>query len=274
MKQGCQLLTRIKGIKGNSKKLNSIISAFKSVVLTPGTYIDRIGPFMGRFVAVVQRDPRNNKAIPASYSSRSLRTLGETPYDYPEGSTTIDLRRVLYEMIYTHDNDPDNTLYYVLKVVKPITGMNPCKAAPAFDYPGGALQLGLPKSVDDLLADGSLKKLSTNETEALFGYHFPPYESDIDGNDAAFRPHNSNLNKIMDTYYSTEAEGETWRAANITVPSPTGTETPAALRVALNTNLMSPPPKSVASSFSPAGIATALDFTSPPPKNTAASTTS
>lgn len=187
------------------------------VRLPIGTYLDRIGSIDGRYVAIVEKDPTTNEPKAASYISRSLRTLGETSYPTIIGGEDIpDLRKTLYDMIYNPKNDPQNELYYVLKVVKDgVRGKNPCKAKAAFEYPGGALQLGLSRSVSELLKYGYLKKLTHDETKNLLGgRNFPEYESEYDtpaDHDNAFRPFNTVFNGLMNEFYASEDKRQAWR---------------------------------------------------------------
>jgi hypothetical protein len=178
------------------------------ITLPIDSLLDRIGSTNGRFVAVLQRDIRTENPKPASYSSRSLRTLGETPYMLKIDGKDVDLREIIYKMIYKPENDVDNELYYVLRLKKPITIINPCKAAKAFGYPGGAFQLGLPKTVQELLDDGTLEKVAPEDMKKIGpGFpRFPPYTDDDDGKPAAFRPWNASLDPFVDLYYSTTAE--------------------------------------------------------------------
>jgi hypothetical protein len=185
----------------------------EEVTLQEGTLLDRFGPKRGRFVAVLQKDAEE-KPKPASFSSRSLRTLGETPYMYPINGKMRDLRKIIYDMIYTTSNDKTNDEYYVLEVLKEIKGKFPCKAASAYKYLGGALQLGLPDTVENLLKgpDPFLRKLDSKETRELFGgINFPPYISITDGNEAEFRPLSKSLYSLMDLYYSNPDVRKEWR---------------------------------------------------------------
>ena len=79
------------------------VKSIKTIPIRADTYLDRIGDMKGTFVAVIQRDLKTHAAKPASYSSRCLRTLGETPYPYPLDPTKpdekSDVREKLYEMI-------------------------------------------------------------------------------------------------------------------------------------------------------------------------------
>jgi len=190
-----------------------------------GTLIDRIGSTDGKFAAVVQAD-LTGIAKPASYVSRSLRLLGETPYLYPFDDAIpdkVDLRKVLYEEIYNHENDPDNDLYYVLKVKQKFYGKNPCKAAEAFGYPGGALQLELPDTVTNLLKTGYLEKLTPAATSALFGRSHPLYAEDIDyevNKEDYFRPYSPSLYPLMNYYYTTEGQRARFRMSRGELPTP------------------------------------------------------
>ena len=181
------------------------------VKLEKGTLLDRFGSVFGGFVAVLQKDEKGNP-IPASFASRSLRTLGETPYYYKINGKTVDLRKIIYDLIYNPENDKNNDEYYVLEVIDEFEGKFPCKAASAFYYPGGALQLGLPGNVDTLIKDGKLRKLGPEETKKLFnGIRFPPYIRNTDGNEAAFRPLSESLYTLMDMYYSDPKNRADWR---------------------------------------------------------------
>jgi len=185
----------------------------EEITLQVGTLLDRFGPKRGRFVAALQKDVAGNP-IPASFSSRSLRTLGETPYFYPIDGRVRDLRKIIYDMIYNPSNDTKNDEYYVLEVMKEFKGKFPCKAASAYKFSGGALQLGLPDSVENLLKGPFpfLRKLDAKETHTLFGgINFPPYVNKTDGNEAAFRPLSKSLYPLMDLYYSKPEVRRVWR---------------------------------------------------------------
>jgi len=138
--------------------------SFTSIVIKPGSYFDRFGEEKGTFVAIMGKNT-DGTPLPSSYDARSMRALGETPFIVTINGEKQDVRKYLYEMIYNSENDKDNELYYVLKVIKQITGKFPCRAAPAFNYNGGAYQLELPKSIGELIADGTLKRLTTEQME-------------------------------------------------------------------------------------------------------------
>jgi hypothetical protein len=145
----------------------------------------------------------------------------------------VDLRKIIYEKIYDEKNDVDNELYYVLRVKKPMTIKNPCKAVKYFGYPGGALQLELPKTVQELLNDGSLEKIPVHDwNDPIKGMgpgfpRFPPYSDPDDGKDAAFRPLEDGLDPLMNLYYSTEADRKAYRNDKGMASTPAGPTRPA-----------------------------------------------
>jgi hypothetical protein len=177
------------------------------------TYLDRIGPTTGRFVAILQKDPATDMAKAASYASRSLRTLGETAYPTTIGGVDVpDLRELLYKMIYKPENDPNNDLYYVLRVAKPgVRALNPCRAKAVFGYPGGAFQLALNRTIEDLIKDKSLEKLTPAKTATLLGRNFPVYRDEHDGNPAAFEPYNPVFNMLLDNSAAAIEARRQWR---------------------------------------------------------------
>ena len=231
----------------------------EKVELPIGTIVDRIGSQQGKFVGVVQADVDTGYAIAPSYVSRSLRLLGETPYSYPfhdaiPEKDKVDLRKVLYEEIYNKDNDPDNDLYYVLKVRKKFYGKNPCKAADAFGYPGGALQFELPDTVENLLKAGFLEKLTPAATVALLGMSHPPYEKEVDywdDKDSYFRPYSTSLYPLMKYYYTTEEEREKFRIKRGQIPTPRPRTPGAAVYPLAATVRPSPDPLSPLGTLSP-----------------------
>jgi len=192
-------------------------------------YIDRFGNEDGSYVGIPRRPPTkkgikpNNIFIPATFSERSLRSLSETelPFNISKylkeqriqikSSADIlipDFRKVIYSMIYNKDNDKTNSLYYILRVLKPITAKLPCKAAPAFEYDGGALQVQLPRTIKELLEgpSPSLQKLSSEEIYTLMGSYFPPY-SGPKIQDALFEPHDERLINVVRANYPYPKDG-------------------------------------------------------------------
>ena len=186
------------------------------------TYLDRIGPTTGRFVAILQKDPKTGRAKAASYASRSLRTLGETAYPTTIGGVDVqDLRELLYEMIYKPENDPNNELYYVLRVAKPgVRALNPCRAKAVFGYPGGAFQVGLSRTIEDLIKNGYLEKLTPAKTYTLLGRNFPVYHDENDGNPAAFEPYNPVFNMLLDNSAAAIEARRQWRIGQQLPASP------------------------------------------------------
>jgi hypothetical protein len=249
----------------------------KRVELLPDTLLDRIGSPKGTFVGVVQKDLKGN-AKAASYVSRSLRLLGETAYPYPFDDSKpekdkVDLRELLYEEIYNKDNDPNNDLYYVLKVrepfdksMGPLYGIKPCKAADAFGYPGGALQLELPNTVENLLKDGYLEKLTPAETVALLGRNHPPYDTIVDymaDKEHYFRPYSASLYSLMDEYYTSQEERNEFRKGLGQAATPASKAPAAKLNIMTHTKY----PSDNGSPLSPPGAAGPLSpqFGSPAP---------
>jgi hypothetical protein len=237
------------------------ITLRKKITLPEGMLLDRIGPTEGRFVAVLQRTPSTRQAKPASYSSRSLRSLGETPYMLEIDGKEVDLRKIIYEKIYDEKNDEDNELYYVLRVKKPMTIKNPCKAVKYFGYPGGALQLELPKTVQELLNDGSLEKIPVRDwNDPIKGMgpgfpRFPPYSDPDDGKDAAFRPLEDGLDPLMELYYSTEADRKAYRNDKGMASTPAGPTRPA---ISVETATPTPAPRTPSPSSRAADAATGV----------------
>jgi hypothetical protein len=203
------------------------ISRIESVLLEPGMVVDRFGGIKGQYVAIMRRPPTkrgetpSTECIPATFKERSLRSLSETklpfniskylrkigqPIDGPD-IIIPDFREEMYLDMYNHTNDPENKLYYILKVLRPIKALAPCKARPWFDYDGGALQLQLPASIEELLdmhqADGGgpyLRKLSSEEIKGLIGDYFPPYSGEkIE--DAKFEPYDGALINVVKANY-------------------------------------------------------------------------
>ena len=115
----------------------------------------------------------NGNPKPSSYAARSLRGLGENEYMYDINGKMVDLRELEYDFLYNNKNDPANKLYYVAEVLIPIYGKTPCKAAPAFDFPGGALQIELEKPFSKLIKSGHIKILTPNEIKDLFKDAYP-----------------------------------------------------------------------------------------------------
>jgi hypothetical protein len=239
------------------------------IILKAGTLLDRIGPTDGRFVAFIQRDIRTELPKPASYASRSLRTLGETPYWAFMYGKKVDLREKIYKMIYTSTNDKENKLYYVLQLEQDLEVTDPCKAAKAFGYPGGALQLGLPSTVQKLIDDGILKKLTPVDMKYILGEdfpRFPPYTDPDDGIEAAFRPYNRSLYPIMEQYYSTEEMRAKYRNEQALPPTPApkaGNATP--VKVVPGTAITAPAYPSPLLSSSPKKHISKVLFQSPSP---------
>jgi len=235
------------------------------VALPIGTILDRIGSQQGKFVAVVQADIDTGVAMAPSYVSRSLRLLGETPYEYPFSDAVpekdkVDLRELLYREIYNNENDPDNNLYYVLKVTRKFYGKNPCKAANAFGYPGGALQMELPDTVENLIKNGSLEKFTPAATVALLGRSHPPYKKVEDymaDKDSYFRPYSTALYTVMNSYYTTKEERENFRKSRGQIPTPHPTTPGAAIYQLPATIRPSPAPSS------PLGVAGSLSSPKP-----------
>jgi len=241
-----------------------IVKTVKSIKLLPGTYLDRIGAKTGKFVAAVQKR-LDGVGKPASFSSRSLRTLGETPYRArPEDQ---DFREVMYKIIYNTENDPANRLYYVIKVVEEIVGLFPCIANKAFGYNGGALQLGLTETIAELERKGKIRILNPAETLTLFGgINFPPYTDPTDGIKAAFRAYSPSLSALVERYYSTHAEREAYRlSVGSTVPT-TPAPDPAEGRrlLELMSTVLPKTPIAASASFSSPAPSAASGTTAPP----------
>jgi hypothetical protein len=218
----------------------------ETVILRVGTLIDRIGHPFGFFWSWVQRNLRGF-ARPASFKSRALRTLGENAYMYDINRKRVDLRNLIYGMMFTHQNDPNNKLYYVARVMKDIEGKFPCRAGTAFDYPGGALQVEFSKNVKTLIEEGYIEILTPEETRELFAnayelrreqgidtYH--PLFSDENADESKpelFETYNVNAETtaLMDKYYGTTHESRLsnrnqWRLAHnlnmLNMPAPVG----------------------------------------------------
>jgi hypothetical protein len=191
----------------------------------------------------------------------------------------VDLRKALYEEIYNNENDPDNDLYYVLEVREPLAvlksrgplyGKNPCKAAKAFDYPGGALQLELPDTVEKLINDGYLEKLTPAATVDLLGRSHPPYEEPTDllpDKEKYFRPYSTSLYTLMDEYYTSKKERNEFRKKLGHAPTPAPTKLAA---VSMMTHTVHPSPSGTLSSLegavaplSPPGKAAAAPLSPP-----------
>jgi len=262
--------------------------SFKGVIIQPGSYLDRFGEETGRFVAIMGADEKGNPR-PSSYAERAMRALGETPYMMIIDGRSRDLREILYKMIYTERNDRFNDLYYVLKVMKPFTAEHPCPAAEAFDYKGGAYQLGLSKSIAELIKEGTLKRLMTEqmisgEIDPDDGKRFPifprfPTYKDVDETFAVnkFKPYDSNLLEVINYYRKKEG-----RAEYPISPSSLGREMPERQitvypppkqpRVQPPTpvpfSLKTPPPKPSISRYTPAKPSTRMPTFVPTPPRT------
>jgi hypothetical protein len=181
----------------------------------------------------------------------------------------MDLRELLYREIYNEENDPDNDLYYILKVKKKFYGKNPCKAANAFGYPGGALQFELPDTVENLIKDGYLEKLTSAATVALLGRSHPHYDKVEDymaDKDSYFRPYSTSLYPLMKYYYTTEEERETFRRSRGQLPTPRP-RTPGATVYPLAATVRPSPaplsPLGARAALSPLGMARRRLFTNP-----------
>ena len=200
----------------------------KQIRLEKGTYVDRFGsPIGGVYAAFLRKGPDGNPK-PFSYESRSLKNIG--PNAYPinlidnllnmlqsEPASVIlkqtmltlnqlknanssigntDLRKMIFEHVYNHENDRDNTDYAIYQVTEPFNAVYPCKAAPFFEFPGGAYQVAFPDTIEHLLKNGYLHKLTSNEIFDLIGAYFPPYSDPTDQNNVIlFEPY---LQDIVD----------------------------------------------------------------------------
>jgi hypothetical protein len=204
------------------------------IKLAKGTLIDRVGDGFGTYCGLIEIDNDKNP-IPASWQKRSLPYLGQTKYPYVIDGKNIDLREELYKMIYNETNDPEQSLYGVYEVISEdaIEAKFPCVAEKAFDYIGGAFQLELPESINDLIAAGKIKKLTLTEIRDKLGATFPtfpPYRYPNDDKPETFQLFDRKLRFLVDLYKLSTPEARDAKRAELGLPPATPiTETANAL---------------------------------------------
>jgi len=227
--------------------------SFASIEIPENSFLDRLGDTRGRFVAILEAGTRG-EPLPSSYEARAMRALGETPFNVTINGKVIDLRHVLYTMIYNDKNDPDNELYYVLKVLKPFTALRPCPADNAFGYRARAFQLGLPDTIQNLITNGTLEKLTPERMIEELGTDFPshpPYFNRATDTNINFVPFDKRLIEVINHYKE--------KAGAVPLTPPSGVRQ---LMPTRQTTVL-PPPRKQEPSYSPAFK---IDFGSPTPK--------
>jgi hypothetical protein len=186
-------------------KLQGCINQRIEIIKLPkGTLVDRVGDGFGTYCGILEMDGAGN-VIPASWQKRSLPYLGQTSYPYNINGKQVDLREELYKMIYNISNDPEQTLYGVYEVIseEPIDAKFPCVAEKAFEYIGGAFQLELPESINNLIDAGKIKKLTLTEISKKLGPTFPtfpPYRYPNDDKPETFQIFDRKLRFLVDLY--------------------------------------------------------------------------
>jgi hypothetical protein len=127
---------------------NGCLDQATSITIEPGSYIDRFGPATGNFVSPVIINPY-------TYSERSLPYYGIENIEYNTTNAGKMKRKQMYYNNFKLEKIPDDD-YHIYRVIKPITNVEKCTIAPAFNYQGRGIQYKLPKSVQDYMFDGSL----------------------------------------------------------------------------------------------------------------------
>jgi hypothetical protein len=179
----------------------------EKITLQKGTLIDRFGADNGRYVAFLKKGA-NGKPSPFSYESRSIKTIAPNSYpinliEYLLNTLTtnmydhitkqrlrvalniiradtptfgnVELRKMIFDLVYNDKNDTAD--YFIYRVIEPFDAIYPCQAAPFFEFPGGAYQVGLPSTVKYLVENKYLEKLKPVEVLNLIGSHFPPFSN-------------------------------------------------------------------------------------------------
>jgi hypothetical protein len=146
-----------------------------------GTYISPVGDAADRLAGLLEEDTAemsNTQPNVYTYASRALPYAGVTDAGVADNS----LRRSIYEKVYSDDfkkyaanpalqpgqdrgiNGLDYHKYRVLQ--EGVVGMA-CRAAPAFNTPGGALQVNLKEPISKYIADNLIEELLVKD--------LPPY---------------------------------------------------------------------------------------------------
>jgi len=145
------------------------------ITVRKGTRVDRFGPTgpFSDFVATLKSD-----GTPYSFSSRSLATFGSTKIPIKTRTrnghiASIDFRKKEYESIYTKENDPNGSLYWIIEFNKDLPG-DTCDVAPWFNYipPPGvdpAQQIKLKEPIITLAKRGDITIYTT-------GGNYPPFD--------------------------------------------------------------------------------------------------
>lgn len=78
----------------------------------------------------------------------------------PQGFKVLSARKehLLDLRMFTVPGSTKEKPHYLYEVIKPIAGVESGKSAPWFGEPGGGLQHELPKSIDELIEEGYLKR--------------------------------------------------------------------------------------------------------------------
>ena len=144
-----------------------------TVTLQRGDLIDRFGPTSGSYVSPIGNTARrigNLLSIPESntknkytYKNRALPYAGVNSAGFKNNT----VRKTLYN---NESKKGANALgYHQYEILQDIDNCSACKAASAFDTPGGAIQIKLPMSIQELIDNGRVKEIATANS------NIPPY---------------------------------------------------------------------------------------------------
>ena len=147
---------------------------FQLITFNVGELFDRFGSTKGSYVSpIFETAERIAKEISISekqpnvysYTERALPYVGTTNSGFRKNNS----RKLLYNSSYKKTTNKKSTDYRQYKVLNAnsVYG-NACKIAPAFNTPGGGIQVKLTKNIETLLKEGSIEEIDISNLPDYF----------------------------------------------------------------------------------------------------------